>query len=380
MTFEVSIIKCGSYDENTVRTAIEASLEPLGGLQSVVKKGDRVLIKLNLLAAREPDKAVTTHPSVAKAVVRMVQELGAIPLLGDSPGGSNTLSSFKTLIEKTGIKKVADETGCEIVNFDDLKVEVFPDHAKVFKKFTISKAVMDADVVIGLPKLKTHQLTFFTGAVKLLYGYIPGKQKTEYHLHTSNDTELFAELLLDLQEARPADLDIMDAVVGMEGDGPSNGTPRKIGLIMASKSPTALDFVACSVVRFEPMKVPTVKKAFDRHTGPQSIGDIMIHGEKLESVLVKDFKKPQTFQLSHVPPLLMRTAKRMFAIKPFIKASKCKKCGQCVEHCPPKAMSFKRGSVPTIDYNRCIRCFCCQELCPEGAVMVSKPLLRKIFK
>ncbi|HEY3421880.1 MAG TPA: DUF362 domain-containing protein, partial [Methanocellaceae archaeon] len=188
MTFEVSIIKCDSYDENTVAKAVKASLEPLGGLGSVVKKGDRVLIKLNLLAAWEPDKAVTTHPSVAKAVVRMVQELGATPVLGDSPGSSNTLHSFKTLIEKTGIKSVADETGCEIVNFDELKVDVFPDHAKIFKKFTICKAVMDADVVIGLPKLKTHQLTFFTGAVKLLYGYIPGKQKTEYHLHTSNDT------------------------------------------------------------------------------------------------------------------------------------------------------------------------------------------------
>jgi Pyruvate/2-oxoacid:ferredoxin oxidoreductase delta subunit len=172
----------------------------------------------------------------------------------------------------------------------------------------------------------------------------------------------------------------MDAVVGMEGDGPSNGTPRKIGLIMASKSSTALDFVACSVVSFDPMKVPTVKKAVDRQTGPRTIEEITIYGEDLEQVRIKDFKKPKTYQLSRVPPILMRTAKRVFAVKPVIMTVKCKKCGVCVKHCPPKAMSFKKGSVPAINYNQCIRCFCCQELCPEGAVDVSKPLLRKIFK
>lgn len=380
MVYEVSIVKCDSYDEVLVRKAVEASLEPLGGLKSIVKKGDRVLIKLNLLVSKEPDKAVTTHPSVAKAVVRMVQELGATPIMGDSPGGTNTLSSYRSLLEKTGIKKVADETGCEIVDFDADRVEVFSDKSKVFKKFTLAKAVTEADVIIGLSKLKTHQLTYYTGGVKLLYGYIPGMLKAEYHLHTSNDTELFADLLLDLRETYPPALNIMDAVIGMEGDGPSNGIARKIGLVLASKSCTALDFAACSVVGFDPMKVPTVKKAYDRRVGPGSIGEVTVHGERIEAVAIKDFKKPKTFQAMRIPSIFMKVAKRAFASKPVIGASECKKCGKCAEHCPPKAMTFKKGFVPTINYNKCIRCFCCQELCPEGAVMVSKPLIRKILK
>jgi len=198
-----------------------------------------VLIKLNLLAAKPPEAAVTTHPSFVKAVVRMVQELGAVPIVGDSPGGRSTVTSYRSLLEVTGIRQVIDETGCEAARFDDETVEVFTDSAKSFKKLKLAKAVMDADAIISLPRLKTHTLTYFTGAVKMLYGYMPGITKTEYHLHTARDVNLFADLLLDIHEARKPDLTIMDAVVGMEGAGPQHGSPRKIGLVLTSKSCTA---------------------------------------------------------------------------------------------------------------------------------------------
>lgn len=379
MPYEVSVIKCDSYDETLMRKAVEASLAPLGGLGSAIKKGDRVLIKLNLLSSKPPEAAVTTHPMLVKTVVRMVQGLGAIPILGDSPGGNSTFISYKPLLKNTGIQAVADETGCQIVNFEEETVEVTSDKARTFKKLRIGKPVMDADKVIALPKLKTHQLTYYTGAVKLLFGYVPGMMKMEYHHNAGRDLDLFAELLLDIHNVRTPDIVIMDAVIGMEGRGPSAGTPRKIGLVMASKSCTALDLVAASIIGFDPTSVPTVKKAMERGEGPTSLNEIKIHGEDVASVVVRDFKRPETMGTAPGSGL-MAFIGGMRASRPAIDKNKCKKCGICARDCPPKAMTFTKGSPPVIDYGKCIRCYCCQELCPEGAVNVKTPVLQRILR
>jgi uncharacterized protein (DUF362 family)/Pyruvate/2-oxoacid:ferredoxin oxidoreductase delta subunit len=380
MTYEVSVVRCDSYEESKVRAAVVESLKPLGGLGGTVKKGDRVLIKLNLLASKRPEQAVTTHPALAKTIVKMVQELGGVPMLGDSPGGRSTATSFRSLLNNTGIQAVADETGCRIVNFDEETVDVSVDRARTFRKLKIAKAVLDADVIIGLPKLKTHTLTYYTGAVKLLYGYVPGVTKTEYHLHTGRDVSLFAEMLMDIYEARPPDLYIMDAVVGMEGRGPSGGMPRRVGLIMASRSATAMDFVATSVIGFDPLAVPTVKRAAERGAGPRKLDEIKISGESLASVTLADFKKADTMDMSRMPPAVLGLMSRIGGSRPHIDRNRCKKCGVCAEDCPPKAMTFVRGSPPKIDYNKCIRCYCCQELCPQNAIRVRTPLLRRLIK
>jgi len=380
MSYQVSIEKCGSYDDHEVRKAIEACLAPLGGLKSVVADGDHVLIKLNLLSAKLPEAAVTTHPAVVKATAELVQELGATPVLGDSPGGGSTAASYKTLLEKTGIQDVVDDTQCEIVRFDEAKRDVASVKAKTFKKLTLAKAVTEADVIIGLPKLKTHTLTYYTGAVKLLYGYIPGLFKTEYHLHTANDINLFAELLLDIHETCPPALTLMDAIVGMEGARPSNGKPRKIGLVLSSKSCTALDYVAVTIAGFDPMSVPTVRLAQERGVGPARLEDVRICGERVQSLVMEDFEKTLTASLSRAPPFLINTLKRFIAVKPVIDVSNCKRCGECYRSCPPNAIALKKAQVPDIDYSKCIRCYCCQELCPEGAIAVSAPLIRRLLK
>lgn len=380
MAYEVSIVKCDSYDDEKVRNAVESSLAPLGGFESVIKDGDRVLIKLNLLSAKPPEAAVTTHPAVVRAVVEMGQELGATVIVGDSPGGGSSVSSYKSLLQKTGIQGVVDETGCECVRFDEATVEISSNKAKTFKKLTLAKAITEVDVIIGLPKLKTHSLTYYTGAVKLLYGYVPGMFKPEYHLHTARDINLFAELLLDLHEMYTPTISIMDAVVGMEGAGPSNGNPRKIGLLLASKSCTAIDYVAVTIASFNPMMVPTVKIAKERGIGPNNLTEITIFGEKLEPLIMKDFKKATTMSLSRVPPFMTNILKTIIAVKPRIDAFKCKKCGECFRDCPPHAIKFTKGSVPVIDYDKCMRCYCCQELCPEGAINISMPLVRKMLK
>jgi uncharacterized protein (DUF362 family)/Pyruvate/2-oxoacid:ferredoxin oxidoreductase delta subunit len=346
----------------------------------VVKKGDKVLIKPNLLSSKKPEQAVTTHPALAKAVVQMVQELGGVPVLGDSPGGSNTGNSYKALLRNTGMQAVADETGCAIVNFDEHRVDVSSDRARTFRKLKFAKAVLDADVIIGLPKMKTHMLTYFTGAVKLIYGYVPGATKTEFHLHTGRDVDLFAEMLLDIHDTRPPGLSIMDGVVGMEGRGPSGGDPRKIGLVLASKSATAMDFVATSILGMDPLSVPTVRRAFERGSGPGKLDEIAVFGESLASVTLTDFKKADTMTMSSLPPAVMGLMARIGGKRPQIDRNKCRKCGICVDDCPPKAMTFVRGSPPKIDYDKCIRCYCCQELCPQNAIRVRTPLLRRLIK
>ncbi len=380
MTYAVSIVKCDTYDEERVRNAVESSLTPLGGLKNAVKEGDRVLIKLNLIASKPPEAAATTHPGIVKALVTMVQDLGITPLVGDSPGGGSSVASYKSLLEKTGIKRVIDETGCQSVRFDEATAEVFSDKALKFKKLTIAKAIADADVIIALPKLKTHNLTYYTGAIKLLYGYMPGMYKPEYHLHTAGNVNLFCDLLLDLHETYPPTLNVMDAIVGMEGAGPTNGTPRNIGLVIASKSSTALDYVAATIAGFDRLKVPTIKLAHERGIGPGSLRDIAVHGEEVEPLIISDFKKPNTMKRAGVPPFLASRLKSIIAVKPSIDTTRCKKCGECAKACPPKAIKFTKFSVPRIDHRACIRCYCCQELCPEGAIDVSMPLVRQILK
>ena len=382
MPYEVSIHRCDSYDDPKVSKAVEASLAPLGGLESVIKATDRVLIKLNLLSAKPPEAAVTTHPAIVRATIKLVQELGATPVVGDSPGGGSTRASYKKLLEKTGIRQVVEDTGCEWVRFDEATLEVASDKAKTFKKLTLAKAVTEADVIIGLLKLKTHSLTYYTGAVKLLYGYIPGMFKTEFHLHTARDINLFADLLLDLHETYPPALTIMDAIVGMEGDGPSNGNPRKIGLVLASKSCTALDYVAVTIAGFDPISVPTVKLAQERGVGPARLEDIELFGEPVEPLIMGDFEKTSTTSptsLSRAPPFLVNSFKRFIAVKPVVNASKCIRCGECFKDCPPKATTLAKTG-PTIDYSKCIRCYCCQELCPEGAITISTPVVRRLLK
>lgn len=379
MAFTVSLARCTDYSPGLLAAALEEVLAPLGGIRDHVSPGDRVLIKPNLLAPKRPEDAVTTHPQLVKAVILKIQEHGAVPVVGDSPGGRNTRASYRALLKKTGIQQVLDETGVEPVYFDEPTITVSSERAQTFRKMTVAGILDEVDAVVCLPKLKTHIFTYYTGAVKLLYGYIPGILKAEYHLHAGRDVATFADLLLDLNETFPPALSIMDAVVGMEGSGPQHGDPRRIGLLLASASSTALDFVAATIIGIDPLSVPTITRAADRIIGPQSLDEIAIYGPSIGDIAIDDFALPATLDIGHIPPFLFTIAQRVAAIRPVINPGRCIMCGKCTEDCPPSAIRQEPGGVPHIDYRQCIRCFCCHELCPVGAISVKRPLLRRFL-
>lgn len=377
MSRRVSIARCQDYDPARVEAGLAAVLAPLGGMEAFVKRGDRVLVKPNLLASRPPENAVTTHPSVVRAALRAVQEAGGEPILGDSPGGRNTPANYASLLRRTGLAPVLEECGVEPVFFDDPTVELSSPSGRVYRRFRVAKAVADADAIVSLSKFKTHQLTLMTGAVKNCFGHIPGVAKAEYHLSTGQDPSRFAALLLDLYLARPPTLSIMDAVVGMEGNGPSNGTAREVGLLLAAPHAPDLDFAAALLMGFDPLEIPTIAEAAERGLGPRSGAELEVFGVPVEEARL-DFGRPSAHAFSRLPAPLVAAAARLFSARPRVIADRCRRCGACVENCPPGAIDLGDG-LPHIRAADCIRCYCCQELCPADAIAIDRPLVRRLI-
>jgi uncharacterized protein (DUF362 family) len=241
----VTIVKCPDYDRERLQAAVREAIELLGGMNAFVKPGDRVLIKPNLLKASPAEHAVVTHPEFIRAVIRLVHEAGARALVGDSPG----FGELRRVCEKSGVMDVIEEEGAEIAELDEVvKVN---NHGQ-FHHFEIARAAHEADAVINLPKLKTHGMMTLTGAVKNLFGCVPGRRKVQWHFNAGVNRDAFARMLVELCMLIKPRLTIMDAVVGMEGNGPGSGDPRAIGLVIAGQDPVAVDVVSGSVVGADP--------------------------------------------------------------------------------------------------------------------------------
>ena len=372
MDTRVSIVRCSDY--SNAKDAIRESLNLIGGLEKIIAPGNRVLLKPNVLAIRPPEDAVTTHPAVVAAMCELVSEAGGIPIIGDGsgivkPGSTTTSQAFKA----SGIENAASGCGAELINFETSGfVEVDVPGARQFSRLHISRAVLEADVIISLPKLKTHELTLYTGAVKNFFGTVP--QKNRKQAHFLEDRGRFGEAVVDIYSVVKPQLAVMDGVVGMEGNGPANGTPVFAGVIMASYDCVALDIVASELIGIDPLKVPTNKAALSRGFGTEHPE---ITGVPLDEVKVR-FKRPEGGITAFVPSFLMGVLRRQLTVKPIINTSSCALCKACVLNCSAHAIE-EAGSALKINEEKCIQCYCCRELCPNGAVEIKKSLLLKLI-
>lgn len=362
MKSPVSIVKCQNYDESVVLSGLRRAIDLIGGIQTFVKRGDRVLLKPNLLYGKAPEKAVTTHPSIIKGVIQIIREEGGFPFLGDSPGMGSALEVAK----KAGIERIADAMDCPIVEFNR---PVLPDGRKgrIFKNIEIDQTIFEADVIINLPKWKTHTQMLLTLGVKNLFGCIPGPRKALWHLKAGEDRKTFAQMLVDIYHIIQPSLTILDGIIGMEGNGPNSGRPIPIGLIMASEDSLSLDQIVCDLLGILRGSLLTNRVAFEQGMLEDGI-DVL--GERVEEVKISKFQFPTLSQMDWgLPRFLSRALKNTLTSKPMIDQERCNVCDQCAEICPPKALVRKEKDL-AFDYGRCIRCFCCLEVCPEGAISV----------
>ncbi|WP_068553913.1 DUF362 domain-containing protein [Thermotalea metallivorans] len=373
---KVSLVRCEDYEYEKVKEAVLQSFCNLGGIEKYIQRGDRVLLKVNLLMKKKPEEAATTHPIFVRALAEILMEHGAQVIIGDSPGGPFHEKQLRGVYRVCGMEEVAEKTGAQL-NYDTGQVEVKDDTLKLLKNLTVIKVLQDVDKVISVSKLKTHGMALFTGAVKNMFGIIPGLLKVEYHFKMSNIVD-FSDVLVDICKYANPILSFMDGIVGMEGDGPSAGTPRKIGAVIASTSPYHLDVAASSIIGLDPREVPTIQRSMERNICKGNLEDIEFVGGKIEDFRVKKYKVPKirsvNFFHGRLPRFLERPMHRLLQPRPVFLHDQCSGCGDCQESCPPKTITMIHHR-PVVNLEHCIRCFCCQELCPQKAVKIHRPWL-----
>lgn len=360
----ISLVKCPDYDPARVHDAVRQSVDLLGGMSAFVKPRSRVLVKPNLLMAKPPEAAITTHPEVVRGVIRLLKENDCRIVAGDGPSvWGKCVENVDAVYEATGIRRVCEEEGVALVKFEKRRMR---------GKFPMAAILDEVDCFVNVPKLKTHELTLLTGAVKNIFGLISGTYKTELHKQ-HYDKAQFARVLVDIyQEIKPA-LTVVDGITALEGDGPaSGGAPRALGLVSAGADCVALDAVMALIMGVEPADVMTIREAYERGLGQARREHITVMGEKLDAVIGAPFALPSTSFRKKMPQPAIKIAVRLIRYYPYVKHENCIKCGACIDACPQKIISFDNRNRISFAYKRCIACFCCQEACPASAVKVGK--------
>lgn len=375
MRSKVAVVGCGSYEPDDVRRAVRTALDLVGGLTGIVSSGQNVLLKPNLLSAKGPERAITTHPEVLAPLTEAVKEAGGRPSIGDSPGGA--LRGIERVWLNTGMRELSDRTGVPLVNFEassavELKGE--------FRPYVIARPVVEADVIVNVPKLKTHVLTAYTGCVKNMYGAIPGFGKARLHSLVPRPVP-FSHHVVDVYAlVRPA-LHVMDAVVAMEGDGPSGGKPRRVGAILAGTDGVAVDAVAARMIGFREGGVPTIARAAALGLGEARLSEIEVVGDDPASFDVAGFELPRSRVMNFIPSFLVRALRPLIWMYPEMSVERgCRgdACGLCVRSCPAGAIAMEEEG-PVVDRGKCVECLCCHEVCPESAVSVKLSWLARRF-
>lgn len=373
--YDVAVVRCKTYNVEAVKPALEEALNAVNGLDFVMP-GMKIIIKPNLVSFKKPDAAATTHPALLEALVEMLLARGADVTIGDSPGGPHSLPLLNRVYAATGMDRL-EKLGAKLNRNMNEKTVDFPE-GKVLKNFTYTEYLDEADAIIDFCKLKSHGMLGMSAAVKNLFGTIPGLKKPEVHYKFQNDAE-FADMLVDLNEYFKPRLAICDAVVGMEGNGPTAGTPRQIGAIIASKSTYYADVVGAELIGMNIDGLPTLQAACERGFAPASSKNLRVYGD-IRALTVDDFKAPPVRGLSFMRKgnVLHFISKAALEHKPTLKKRLCVGCGECARMCPAKAIEMK-NKKPHINREKCIRCFCCQEFCPRAAMVAHRPLAAKVL-
>ena len=363
----VAVRHCTSYDPGLVQEAVaRLGRDIAGGWANIIPRGSRVLIKPNLLTAATAEQSVSPHPEVVRSLISECRSAGAASVtIGDSPG----FGTAQKVAGKCGILAVANELGVEVINFEDSVTIATPEEFNN-RSFTIARAVAEADLIINLAKFKTHAMMVMTLAVKNMFGAFAGKQKAQWHLQSGRKQEHFARMLVELAYAIKPAVSVLDAVIGMEGNGPGSGSPRKLGFLAASRDMLSLDRTACAITGVAPDSVYIFKAAEGLGLASDMAG-IQLLGDSIEPLKITDLKPAS---LMHVEgPAYFRPVagllRSLLTTRPVVDPARCKGCGICLKACPAEAIAQPSPkSCVRINEGSCIRCYCCQELCPEGAI------------
>lgn len=381
---QVYAASCPDYEQAEV--CIRALVEQMGGMDRFVRPGERIVLKANLLRAAPPESAICTHPAVVEAVARLVKEAGGTPVICDSPGGAlHKEAVLRSLFEKTGMAAAAAAAGAELSMDSSTRTVSLPE-GKVLRQAEIITPVAEADGVIDLCKMKTHVLMSMTGAVKNLFGVIPGLSKVGYHA-THPDHATFADVLLDLTGYVKPRLSLMDGILAMEGDGPgSSGIPRQAGLLLAAANPLDLDTAAGAIMNLPRQDNPVLLAAERRGLTPCRMEDVELIGGTVEELRMADYKFPASTKsnlMDFLGPLARpaeRLCKKALSQTPRIDGAKCVGCGICAKSCPGQAIAMTApGKKARISQNACIHCYCCHELCPQKAVELHQSWLGRLL-
>ena len=385
---KVAILKQHGYNLAEIKNKVEMSITSLGGFEKLFRKNSRILLKPNVLAGFAPESCVTTNPVFLQAVIEYFQENGCKVFVGDSPA----ITGLKGALIKTGMYDVITKTGAEVVEFKVSKSITISEEF-LFKKLELASEIFEYDHIVNLPKLKTHSMMLMTLAVKNLFGCVVGKQKAGWHLKCGKDYASFANMLVEVASIVGPTLNIVDGIWGMEGNGPSAGTPVHTGVILAGENPAAVDIAICNLIGLRPEQLLTNKAAVAIKM-IEDYNDIEYTFQTPFKLQVKNFDLPKTgfmegYGLSgsdddttmskikgKVVKTILQQAENLMTTKPYVKHDECTLCQQCANICPPGIITEVNKKI-VIDYEKCIRCYCCHEVCPEHAMDIQESFLKR---
>lgn len=371
-TPKVAVKACDRYDASLIRETLKEMITDFPEVE-----GKKILLKPNILSGSDPEKAITTHPEVVRAVIQILKERKAAEIhVGDSPGVGNPDAAGK----KCGIRQVCDDEGVNWASFTSDTPVSYPEGKKQ-KQFYLTQIVKEVDMIFTLPKMKTHEMMYYTGAVKNLFGLIPGLKKSRFHFNYP-EKEDFASMIVDLLDTAKPAYAIMDGILAMEGPGPGSGYPRQVNLLFASSNAAALDWAAASVMGYQGEEIPIFKEILDRGKWLNRPLEIEYPFLNPKDLVLHDYKRVQILKDSGffkkaVPPGVYSAVRNAYIPRPVFRVNPCILCRKCVEICPADALvslkDNKRKKIE-IDYKACIRCYCCHEVCPVDAIAVKRRL------